>query len=598
MKNWTVKAKLVSVAAVALAAVAIVGLAGSYGIGQLDHAMDKIAGVRLPSIMGLSMIEEGQLKVRATNREAPFFENDYKAQSKFADILKAKKAAWEQAEKGWKQYEPLPQEPGEVPVWKQFELDWAKWKQGEEEIDATLLALSANTTEAGQKALFTTLYAQFDKQRAPFAAAEAGIGKLVELNKGYAEADRQQGDAAVVQSRTLMLGVGIAALLAVLGLAFYVTRDLLRSLGGEPRYAAQVAQRIADGDLATDVVVKPGDETSLIAAMAHMRGSLSHLVTRINQAAESIHTASAEIAAGNQDLAQRTEEQASSLEETASSMEELTAAVRASATNAREADGLAAGAATKAGEGGAVVAQVVQTMQAIHDSSRRINEIISVIDGIAFQTNILALNAAVEAARAGEQGRGFAVVASEVRALAGRSAEAAKEIKVLIGDSVDKVDTGTQLVAKAGETIGGVVESARRVSTMVSEITASAAEQSTGIDQVNQAVTQMDQVTQQNAALVEQAAASAESLKKQSDDLRQLVAAFRVEGAASVSPAAEPARVAHPARAATPAKAKAPVALRVAPAPRSAARPSSPPPAAKPAPVPALADGDDGWAEF
>ena len=600
MGNLTVKAKLLALAFLSAVALVAVGLAGNYGIGQADHAMDRISTVRMPSIHGLDLIEKGQLAVRVANREAPFYENDYDAQDKFAGVMKAKAAAWEIADKGFKIYEPLPQEAEEAVVWKQFQAAWATWKQGESAIDETIRALAANRGEAGQKKLFVKLYEQFESQKAPFEAAATLASKLVAMNEAYAVADQKAGDEAIVASRRLMLVFALAALAVVVGVALYIVRDITGALGGEPRQAADVARRIAEGDLVTPVVVKPGDTGSMMAAMAHMREKLAALVSRINAASESIHVASREIAAGNQDLAQRTEEQAASLEETASSMEELTAAVRQSNTNSREADRLAAGASAQASEGGAVVSQVVQTMSEINESSRKIADIISVIDGIAFQTNILALNAAVEAARAGEQGRGFAVVATEVRALAGRSAEAAKEIKGLIGASVEKVEGGTQLVAKAGETIGGVVQAVQHVSQMVSEITASASEQASGIEQVNQAVTQMDQVTQQNAALVEEASAAAESMKKQAEELRQLVSAFRVDGSAPVAAAvtvtAAPVAVAQRPSAPVSSIASRAKAAPAAPAVRRA------PVATASAPLPAKkvagSDIDGDWAEF
>ncbi|MEG1116607.1 MAG: methyl-accepting chemotaxis protein, partial [Janthinobacterium sp.] len=277
-----------------------------------------------------------------------------------------------------------------------------------------------------------------------------------------------------------------------------------------------------------DIRTASHDSSSLLFAMKTMRDKLVGIVSQVRSGTDTINTASGEIAQGNLDLSSRTEEQASSLEETASSMEELTSAVRQNADNARQANALAGAASDVAGKGGAVVGQVVQTMESINASSRKIVDIISVIDSIAFQTNILALNAAVEAARAGEEGRGFAVVASEVRNLAQRSASAAKEIKTLIGDSVEQVEIGSRLVHDAGKTMDEVVTSVRQVADIMQEITAASAEQSAGIEQVNQAVLQMDQVTQQNAALVEEAAAAAESLQDQAQTLTELVGVFRL----------------------------------------------------------------------
>jgi methyl-accepting chemotaxis protein len=306
---------------------------------------------------------------------------------------------------------------------------------------------------------------------------------------------------------------------------------------------------------------------------------LKKIVGQIKEAVESINTGSKEIAQGNQDLSQRTEEQASSLEETASSMEELTSTVKQNAENAKQANQLAIGASDVAGKGGAVVSQVVDTMASINESSRKIVDIISVIDGIAFQTNILALNAAVEAARAGEQGRGFAVVAAEVRNLAQRSAAAAKEIKTLIGDSVDKVENGSKLVAQAGSTMEEIVTSIKRVTDIMAEISAASAEQSAGIEQVNQAITQMDEVTQQNAALVEEAAAAAESLEEQAQNLSTSVSVFKLDSRASGMMVVHSAPKLAAARSAAP-KPTARIASKAAP------KPSKP-----------VSDGDE-WQEF
>jgi methyl-accepting chemotaxis protein len=307
-----------------------------------------------------------------------------------------------------------------------------------------------------------------------------------------------------------------------------LNRGILRSLGGEPSYAAEIANRIASNDLTGVVKTKLNDRSSLLFSMKCMQEQITQTISTIKISANSIATATHQIAAGNQDLSQRTEEQAASLEETAASMEELTSTVTQNADNASQANQLAAQAAVVAEQGSAVVSRVVETMERINASSDEIANIVGLIEGIAFQTNILALNAAVEAARAGEQGRGFAVVASEVRSLAQRSSAAAKEIKGLIHDSVDRVRAGASHVEEAGTKMSEITREIRRVTDIMGEITVASREQSKGIGQVNQAVTQMDEVTQQNAALVEQAAAAASSLESQANDLKASVSMFKL----------------------------------------------------------------------
>jgi methyl-accepting chemotaxis protein len=350
------------------------------------------------------------------------------------------------------------------------------------------------------------------------------------LQKANNQAGAAEAVAAYERARTLMLVLSAVAIAVGVVASARIARGLLRQLGGEPDYAADIAGRIASGDLTVVVDTHNNDKQSMLHAMKMMRDALASIVGEVRTGTAMIASASSEIASGNQDLSARTEQQASSLEETASSMEELTSAVRANNDNARQANQLAQSASAVALQGGAVVSQVVDTMGAINESSRKIVDIIAVIDGIAFQTNILALNAAVEAARAGEQGRGFAVVASEVRTLAQRSASAAREIKELIGTSVEKVEIGSRLVEQAGHTMGEVVASVQRVTDIMAEISTAGDEQSAGIEQINQAVSEMDTVTQQNAALVEEAAAAAEAMQNQAASLERVVSVFRLDG--------------------------------------------------------------------
>ncbi|HWT19528.1 MAG TPA: methyl-accepting chemotaxis protein [Variovorax sp.] len=356
------------------------------------------------------------------------------------------------------------------------------------------------------------------------AGLVVGIACLQDVAAGSGVAPELAG--RIASARSLMVGFGLAALLAGAGWGVWLARGIMQPLGE----AIFIAETVASGDLSKEFETeRGGDFGRLLRGMGEMEDTLTDVVTRIKSSTDSIVVAAGQIAAGNQDLSSRTEEQASSLEQTAASMEELTSTVKQNADNARQANQLALSASEVAVKGGEVVNQVVDTMASINASSKKIVDIISVIDGIAFQTNILALNAAVEAARAGEQGRGFAVVASEVRNLAQRSGAAAKEIKGLIDDSVGKVDAGSALVGEAGETMKEIVSGVKRVTDIIGEITAASHEQAQGIEQVNQAIAQMDQVTQQNAALVEEAAAAAQSLQEQAGSLSQVVATFKLD---------------------------------------------------------------------
>ena len=354
------------------------------------------------------------------------------------------------------------------------------------------------------------------------------VDKLVKLyGDGGIEAAKH-GDDTYASARLWIISLLAGSMaLGALG-AWAITAWLSKRLGGEPDYAAAIAGRIAAGDLSVAVDTRPNDRSSLLYAMKSMRDSLSDIVGQVRAGTDTMASASDQIAAGNVDLSARTEQQASSLEETAASMEELTSTVKQNSASAREANQLALTASSIAQKGGQVVSQVVDTMGNINESAKKIVDIIGVIDGIAFQTNILALNAAVEAARAGEQGRGFAVVATEVRSLAQRSAAAAKEIKALIGNSVEQVEAGSKLVEQAGATMEDVVVSVKRVTDIMSEITTAGQEQSAGIEQVNQAIAGMDAVTQQNAALVEEATAASQSMQDQAAALAQLVSTFRL----------------------------------------------------------------------
>ncbi len=391
-----------------------------------------------------------------------------------------------------------------------------------------LRGLAVKLNADGQRAAAMQLV---DSKLVPaLEAYDASIKAMLVHQRGVIDQNMQEIHALDDLGERSLLALTATALLLGASLAWWLTRGITQPL----QEAMAAANAVAAGDLDLHIVVRSTDETGqLMQALQAMSEKLAFTVSNIRQSSDTIATASGEIAAGNQDLSSRTEQQASSLEETAASMEELTSTVKQNADNARQANQLAETASSVALRGGTVVSLVVGTMGSINESSRKIVDIIGVIDGIAFQTNILALNAAVEAARAGEQGRGFAVVAAEVRNLAQRSAAAAKEIKTLIGDSVDKVEEGSRQVAEAGKTMEEIVGSVKRVTDIMAEITAASQEQTQGIEQINQAIAQMDQVTQQNAALVEEAAAAAASLQEQAGGLTQVVSVFRLDASAA-----------------------------------------------------------------
>jgi methyl-accepting chemotaxis protein len=426
-------------------------------------------------------------------------------------------AAIAKFEKDRAEYAKLISSQAEQQLYDAFLADWdahlAEYKK------ALVLSREGQNVEA------RTLIRGLSQQK--YNSANAEIAKLVELNIEGGRLASEAGTEHYEESRHWIMGALAGMALLSVAIVTLLMRNVLALLGGDPAYAAQIVRSIAAGNLAVQVDLRRNDRQSLLFSMREMRDKLAEVVNQVRGGATSIASATSQIAAGNLDLSSRTEEQAESLEETASSMEEMTSTVKQNADNAQHANRMAADAAAVAGKGGALMAQVVDTMGAINSASGKITDIIGVIDGIAFQTNILALNAAVEAARAGEQGRGFAVVASEVRNLAQRSAAAAKEIKTLIGDSAAQVEGGTRLVEEAGAAMAAIVASIRGVADIMGEINTANREQTAGIEQINEAVTQMDQTTQQNAALVEEAAAAANALQQQADSLVQIVSVFK-----------------------------------------------------------------------
>jgi methyl-accepting chemotaxis protein len=518
LAGLSIGARLVTAFVLVLVLAGSLGASALLALKSVQGASDDLAWKWMPGVghvatLRAALLEMRDLEVKHTRAPDTSYMAEYEDKIKEAQARVTERLG---------KYRALVRGDDENKLTATFEKSWREYT----DLSGRVLAMSrANKQEDARDVADGASKVALDE-------AIVALDKLAEFGfAGGRQAD-QHADAVYRTAQGVILALLAAALVIGIGLAFAITRSLLRQLGGEPARAALVARAVAAGDLTTAIELKAGDSTSLMAALKEMQTSLASVVSSVRHSAEEVATASAEIAQGNSDLSGRTEQQASALQQTAASMEELGGTVTQNADNARQADTLARTASQVAARGGDVVSQVVGTMQGINESSKRIAEITSVIDGIAFQTNILALNAAVEAARAGEQGRGFAVVASEVRNLAQRSAQAAREIKSLIATSVERVQQGTQQVDQAGVTMNEVVTSIARVTEIMSAISAASNQQSSGVQQVGDAVAQMDRTTQQNASLVEQSAAAAESLKQQARELVDAVAVFRLNRAA------------------------------------------------------------------
>ena len=589
LSDYKIATKIGAGFAIIVAMVIALGAVALSQLGEVATGEAQIATSNLPSIQLAGQLLELVNSIRRFEARHVLASDAKEMNEREADIAGARKQLADLESTAVKFYDS----EFELKAWNSFKAhrdEWyAEWeklrplsrKSGESQAAAELAGKEFNS--ASQEKFILTL---------------KDVQDLSDYNKKEADTAWDIAQKTVSRSRILVISGVVIALVLAVALGFVISGAISRPIGE----AVAVAGAIAKGDMTVVIHVQGTDETAhLLQALDDMRNGLVRVVSHVRQGSESVATASAEIAQGNQDLSSRTESQASALEQTAASMEELSSQVKHNADNALQANQLAVSASAVAVRGGEVVGRVVDTMKEINDSSRKISDIISVIDGIAFQTNILALNAAVEAARAGDQGRGFAVVASEVRSLAGRSAEAAKEIKNLINASVERVEQGTVLVDEAGTTMTEVVGSIRKVSDLVGEISSASNEQSAGVAQVGEAVTHMDQATQQNAALVEQMAAAASSLKSQAGELVQTVAVFNLGGNESV--------VKMTVRSATPKNAQFKGGERraIAAVPAKPRPAAEKPPLAKPVPLqksmatakaPIAAGGDDEWETF
>ena len=530
LKNLTIKTRLIFVIGF-LSLQLVIG--GVIGIVSLKFANDDIQSLYQERLVATSQIDG---VARLMNRNQILLARAMTAESsKVAGLMAELDANRKEADGLWKTYAASKKTPAEQKLADQFAAARKVFLDG-----GLVPAVQAVRGDDTGNAI-ALLHGAVTTLALP---TQVAIDGLIKLQFDIAKQDFERSQMVYVWVRNTCSAAVVLGLL----LAVFIGVKLVRAITGPLNEAVRIASAVAAGDLTQHIAVGANDETGkLMQALKRMNDSLKDIVSRVRVGTDTIVTASGQIASGNMDLSSRTEQQASSLEETASSMEELNATVRQNEQNARAANQLALAASTVAVRGGQVVSEVVQTMGAINTASHRIADIIGVIDGIAFQTNILALNAAVEAARAGEHGRGFAVVATEVRSLAQKSAAAAREIKTLITDSVSQVEGGTRLAQQAGATMDEVVASVRQVTDMMGEISSASAEQSAGIGQVNQAIVQMDQTTQQNAALVEEAAAAAGALQEQAQQLQAAVQVFRVEAAVAPAVLAAPRSAGRPA---------------------------------------------------
>jgi methyl-accepting chemotaxis protein len=518
---WTVGRQLGFAFAAVVALVLVLAMTGWSRIAAIDKDLGSLVDDTLPALTALSEVNDRlQLLRNAELRHLAAL--TMPAKEREEAVVSAAAKALEDALQRYGNSSPQTAEA-------RLEADLREALERYGAARGTFLQMSNSSAGAEpERAVEASEYFTGPSQQTYRAAYDA-VQSLWAAHLAQADATKAASRESVQKANAMLAGVSAGSVLLAVALAVFITRKLLRQLGGQPMSVARLAHRIADADLSASVALRAGDTQSVTAAMVRMQSALKAIVRSVRASAEGVATASAEIAQGNLDLSNRTEHQASALESTAARMEELDGKVRQNADSAARARQLAEQASAVAVQGGEVVGQVVQTMQGIHAASSKIEDIIHVIDGIAFQTNILALNAAVEAARAGEQGRGFAVVASEVRHLAGRSAGAAKEIKQLIGASVQRVEQGRMLADRAGGTMAEVVAAICEVSSSVAAISAASSEQSAGVSQIGDAVGQMDRATQQNAALVEQMAAAAGSLRSQAAELVRAVAVFQMD---------------------------------------------------------------------
>ncbi|MBP1205394.1 methyl-accepting chemotaxis protein [Duganella sp. 1411] len=516
LSTLTVRTKILALLAVAVLALMAVVFIAFTGLKSQGDMLNELGKNRMPSVQSLMVMNEGQTALRSSSRYMDAMSMFPEDANEIGNEVKRKQDLWAKVDAAAKVYEALPQEPEEAELWKTFLKQWDAWKT--RDVVITDIAAQIARAEPGKrKELFVSLHKTLQENRPAFAAASESLTKLVALNVQYGEGNVKAADASSAKAMTSMYTSAAVALALLVAIGLFILQGIMRQLGGDPSYAAEIVRKVAGGDLSAEVRIRAGDTSSLLASMKDMIDKLSQVVQDVNNGAESLASASEEVSATAQSLSQAASEQAAGTEETSASVEQMTASISQNTENAKVTDGIASKAAVEAVEGGDAVKSTVAAMQQIAKK-------ISIIDDIAYQTNLLALNAAIEAARAGEHGKGFAVVAAEVRKLAERSQIAAQEIEQVASSSVE-------LAEKAGNLLDEMVPNIRRTSNLVQEITAASEEQSAGVGQINSAITQLSQTTQQNASASEQLAATAEEMSGQAEQLQETMAFFKLSGA-------------------------------------------------------------------
>ena len=513
--NLSIKTKLTLMVVTTVLALLALGGAAIYGLDSGTRSMEDVGNVRMPSAISLSRMKSDVQNIRYTYLSTVMYENNYQAQSKFAELMEKRRSIWEYYDKQQKIYDALPQTPEEAALWKEYDKDMSAYRQVEVKAAELFTRLSKNTDPKVQQAGFAEYMQMRTIAGPPFMRAMETLDKVVDLNVNLGEKAVVLAGQAAQGVKTMLLVVLSVAFVLSIALGLTILRSTLKQLGGEPAYVAEVVKRIANGDLSVKVAIRDGDNNSMLASVKNMVEKLSGIIGEVRLAADALSNAAGQVSATAQSLSQSSSEQAASVEETTASMEEMTASITQNTENARMTDGMASKAAKEAGEGGEAVKSTVDAMQQIADK-------IGIIDDIAYQTNLLALNAAIEAARAGEHGKGFAVVAAEVRKLAERSQVAAQEIGTVAGKSV-------KLAERAGHLLGEMVPTIAKTSDLVQEIASASQEQSSGVGQINGAMMQLNQATQQNASASEELAATAEELGGQAGQLQELMQFFQLE---------------------------------------------------------------------